>query len=115
MGLEDRAAAGFFGEQDFRDIEQPIDTSDLLDFLADETDGRRVWRNANAHAVLWADFLKSRWAIAAVIGATATFIKWSAWGTIAVARASSTSWSAVTILASLMHVAVLLHGRNRLC
>jgi hypothetical protein len=56
-----------------------------LDFLADETDGRRVWRNAHAHAVLWADFLKSGWAIAAVIGATATFIERPAWGSIAVA------------------------------
>ena len=36
--LEERAATGALGEDDFRDVEEWIDAGDLLDLLADELD-----------------------------------------------------------------------------
>ena len=48
--FKNRAAAGFLGKQDLRDIKQRIDARDLMDFLADEVDGLGIRRDGGPHA-----------------------------------------------------------------
>jgi hypothetical protein len=58
--LEDGAAARFFCEEDLCDIEERIDASDLMDFLADEVDGLLVRSDGDADAFCGCGFLDAR-------------------------------------------------------
>jgi hypothetical protein len=94
-GLEDGTAAGFIREENFRDIEEWIDASDLVDFLADEMDGLLVWRDGDAHAFCWGDFFVARWCVAPILEVSAALLCGAAWSAIAIARGSIASWPVI--------------------
>ena len=49
-GFEEGTAATTLGKQDLGDIEERINTRDLVDFLADEVHGFRIGNERDSHA-----------------------------------------------------------------
>ena len=83
--LEERAATGALGEDDFRDVEEWIDAGDLLDLLADEFDRGLVGDDGYGDAFGGRDEF-----LAADLRAAATaFLEISAVSSVALASAFS--------------------------
>ncbi len=97
--FENRAAAGLFREEDFRDVEHRINPGDLMDLLADQVNGVRIRTDGDTHSFLRIRFLGTWWSSATIVLISSAILERAALAIVTATGVSTLPWTTLAIIA----------------